>query len=364
MDKKDEIISLQLDLIRTMTENNLRSLAGDLWGAPPAAGNTPAGNTPPAGKPAGGAETPRTAEQDAPAPEPEEAPEEPMPTLEELQAELDGYIGLAAVKQEVKNLINLVKVWKLRESHGLPNVDLSLHMVFSGNPGTGKTMIARLMARIYRCLGILSKGQLVEVDRSGLVAGYVGQTAIKTSKVIESAKGGVLFIDEAYALSDKGENDFGREAIDTLLKAMEDNREDLVVIVAGYDGLMEDFIHSNPGLESRFNRFLHFDDYTLDEMVEIFKMRCAGGKYRLGEGAEEAVRALIRQENDSSIAFGNARGVRNIFENILVCQANRLAACETVTAEDLTEITRADVLAAGGTPEDDGPEETEEKTEE
>lgn len=127
---------------------------------------------------------------------------------------------------------------------------------------------------------------------------------------------------------------------------MEDNREDLVVIVAGYDGLMEDFIHSNPGLESRFNRFLHFDDYTLDEMVEIFKMRARGGKYRLGEGAEEAVRELIRQENDSSIAFGNARGVRNIFENILVCQANRLAACETVTAEDLTEITRADVLAA------------------
>lgn len=334
MDRKDEIINLQLDLIHRMTESNLRNLAGDLWQTPAAPDARQEPKTPDPPAPA------------APAEETTPPPEEPMPTIEELQAELDGYIGLEAVKQEVKNLINMVKVWKLRESHGLPNVDLSLHMVFSGNPGTGKTMIARLMARIYRCLGILSKGQLVEVDRGGLVAGYVGQTAIKTAKVIESAKGGVLFIDEAYALSDKGENDFGREAIDTLLKAMEDNREDLVVIVAGYDGLMEDFIHSNPGLESRFNRFLHFDDYTLDEMVEIFKMRARGGKYRLCAGAEAAVRELIRQENDSAIAFGNARGVRNVFEDILVCQANRLAACETLSAEDLTGISRADVLAA------------------
>ena len=202
------------------------------------------------------------------------------------------------------------------------------------------------MARIYHSLGILSKGHLVEVDRSGLVAGYVGQTAIKTSKVIEKAMGGVLFIDEAYALNGAGENDFGQEAIDTILKAMEDNRDDLVVIVAGYDGLMDDFIHSNPGLESRFNRFLHFDDYSMDEMMAIFKMRCDKGCYTLEAGAEELVRAYIERENDGGISFGNARGVRNLFEKILVQQANRLAQLESVTKEALMLLTREDVQAA------------------
>ncbi len=168
----------------------------------------------------------------------------------------------------------MVNVYKLRRAHDLPTTDMSLHMVFTGNPGTGKTMMARMMARIYRSLDILSKGQLVEVDRSGLVAGYVGQTALKTQKVIEKAMGGVLFIDEAYALNGKSENDFGQEAIDTILKAMEDHRDDLVVIVAGYTDLMEKFIHSNPGLESRFNRFLLFEDYSPDEMLAIFRMQC------------------------------------------------------------------------------------------
>ena len=176
-------------------------------------------------------------------------------------------MGLETVKEEVKDLINLAVIYQKRRENQLPTADMSFHMVFSGNPGTGKTMIARLMARVYKVLGILSKGQLVEVDRSGLVAGYVGQTALKTSEVIEKAKGGVLFIDEAYALTNKEGNDFGQEAVDTLLKAMEDNREDLIVIVAGYEGLMEEFIHSNPGLESRFNRYLHFDDYTPEEML-------------------------------------------------------------------------------------------------
>ena len=332
MDKKDEIINLQLELIRTMTENNLRNLAGDFWG------NTP---TP---------KTPVKEEKNTPQPvdtKPVEEPvpaEEPVPSVDELKAELESYIGLEAIKKEVESLINMVTVHKLREQHGLPVVDLSLHMVFSGNPGTGKTMIARLMAKIYRSLGILSKGHLVEVDRSGLVAGYVGQTAIKTQKVLESALGGVLFIDEAYALSDKGDNDFGHEAIDTILKYMEDHRDDIVIVVAGYDGLMDDFIHSNPGLESRFNRFLHFDDYTLDEMVAIFKMRCDSNKYILGEGAEEAVRSLIQQENENAVSFGNARGVRNLFEDVLVRQAGRLAKAENITVELLTELRTEDIL--------------------
>ena len=234
----------------------------------------------------------------------------------------------------------------MRKEHDLPTPKMSLHMVFSGNPGTGKTMIARLMARIYKTLGVLSKGQLVEVDRSGLVAGYVGQTATKTQEVIDKAKGGVLFIDEAYALNGGGENDFGQEAIDTLLKAMEDNREDLVVIVAGYDGLMDRFIHSNPGLESRFNRYLHFDDYTLDEMLAIFEMQCRKGCYELEDAARDDVKALIAEANTNSIAFGNARGVRNIFEKVLVNQANRLAERNDVTREDLMRITEADVQKA------------------
>ena len=220
-------------------------------------------------------------------------------------------------------------------------------MVFSGNPGTGKSMIARMMARIYRSLGVLSKGELVEVDRSGLVAGYIGQTATKTSEVIQKAKGGVLFIDEAYTLSSKkGENDFGQEAIDTLLKAMEDQREDLIVIVAGYDGLMDEFIHSNPGLESRFNRYLHFDDYSIDEMMQILDLQLKKGQYQLDDEARAAVRDYIVTANTGSIAFGNARGVRNIFERLLVAQANRLSTEEAPDRDRLMTITAADVQAA------------------
>ena len=344
MDKKDEIIIQQLELIKTMTEHNLSRMADDIWGGslgndkndrPGQNGNDKKPDATPEEK-AGD-----TGAADAAKPEGQE--EEPVPTIEELKAELDGYIGLDAVKSEVNDLINLVTVHEMRRKHDLPTVDLSLHMVFSGNPGTGKTMIARLMAKIYRSLGILSKGQLTEVDRSGLVAGYVGQTAIKTSKVIEQALGGVLFIDEAYTLSSGGGNDFGQEAIDTLLKAMEDHRDDLVVVVAGYDGLMDDFIHSNPGLESRFNRFLHFDDYTIDQMMDIFRMRCGKSRYTLSPEAEEKVRALIKAESADVISFGNARGVRNIFEKILVKQAGRLASAENVTAESLMEILPEDI---------------------
>ena len=353
-DKKDEIILQQLEVIQTLTEHNLRRMGSDFWGAPPAehgsSGAATVSGTP--AEPERRPEAPARAE--APA-ETREAPEtaNPPEKLEDLQKELDSYIGLASVKQEVRNLINLVTIHQLRKDNGLPVTDLSLHMVFSGNPGTGKTTIARLMARIYHSLGILSKGQLVEVDRSGLVAGYVGQTALKTGKVIEKALGGVLFIDEAYALNGRSDNDFGQEAIDTLLKAMEDHRDDLVVIAAGYDGLMDDFVRSNPGLESRFNRFLHFDDYSPDELLAIFRMQCGKGCYELDEDAEEALKQLLERESrEHSVSFGNARGVRNIFEKLLVIQANRLAGLPSVSREDLTRITADDVKTASGAPEE------------
>ena len=346
MDKKDEIILQQLDVIRSMTERNLRSVNSDFWGTPLSPAEKPGEKAVP--------KTPDKTPDKAPekksgGPEqPSEAPE-PLPKedMKDLLAELDGYIGLQTVKEEVHNLINMASVYQLRRQHDLPTTDMSLHMVFTGNPGTGKTMMARMMARIYRSLDILSKGQLVEVDRSGLVAGYVGQTAIKTQKVIQKAIGGVLFIDEAYALNGKSENDFGQEAIDTILKAMEDHRDDLVVIVAGYTDLMDRFIHSNPGLESRFNRFLLFDDYTTDEMVEIFRMQCKKGCYQLTEEAQPLIRDYIAEESADD-SFGNARGVRNLFEHVLVAQNNRLATMEKITREDLMTITADDVLRARG----------------
>ena len=359
MDGKDKIILQQLEVIRTMTEHNIKNMGNDIWG--PGTGNGAGGkNEQP--EPDADRNEKAPAQTDAEAPAEETAPENPKENIEDLKKELAGYIGLENIKKEVNDLINLVTVYKMRREHDLPTVDLSLHMVFSGNPGTGKTMIARLMARIYHALDILSKGQLVEVDRSGLVAGYVGQTAIKTSQVIEKAKGGVLFIDEAYALSDnKSENDFGQEAIDTILKAMEDNRDDLVVIVAGYIDKMEGFIHSNPGLESRFNRFLNFEDYDLDEMMLIFEQQCEKSYYTIGEDAKAAVRAYIDEANTGSISFGNARGVRNIFEKILVEQANRLASMTDVTREQLMEITEHDVWAAQDILEEVPDEEPKEK---
>ena len=336
MDRKDEIILQQMDLIRSMTERNLRSMDADFWGTPLMEKKVTEKAEKPAEKPAAQAEKPE---------QKEEIP--PKEKIEDLLAELDGYVGMDAIKEEVRSLINMVQVYKLRRENDLPTTDMSLHMVFSGNPGTGKTTVARIMARIYHSLDILSKGQLVEVDRSGLVAGYVGQTALKTQKVIEKAMGGVLFIDEAYALNGKSENDFGQEAIDTILKAMEDHRDDLVVIVAGYTELMDRFIHSNPGLESRFNRFLMFEDYTPEQMVAIFKMQCKKGCYVLAEGTEELVRDFISEESADD-SFGNARGVRNLFEHILVAQNNRLAKMEQVTREDLMQILPDDVLRARG----------------
>ena len=339
MDRKDEIILQQMDLIRSMTERNLRSMDTDFWGTPLMEKKT---NQPPISEKT---EKPASQSQAAKPEEKEEIP--PKEKIEDLLAELDSYVGMDAIKAEVRSLINMVQVYKLRREHDLPTTDMSLHMVFSGNPGTGKTTVARIMSRIYHSLDILSKGQLVEVDRSGLVAGYVGQTALKTQKVIEKAMGGVLFIDEAYALNGKSENDFGQEAIDTILKAMEDHRDDLVVIVAGYTELMDRFIHSNPGLESRFNRFLMFEDYTPEQMVAIFKMQCKKGCYVLAQGTEELVRDFIAEESADD-SFGNARGVRNLFEHILVAQNNRLAKMENVTRDDLMQILPDDVLSARG----------------
>ena len=342
MDRKDEIILQQMDLIRSMTERNLRSMDTDFWGTPLMENRT-----------ARPQKTEKTEKPEKAAPQTQAAkPEEkeeipPKEKIEDLLAELDSYVGMDAIKTEVRSLINMVQVYKLRREHDLPTTDMSLHMVFSGNPGTGKTTVARIMSRIYHSLDILSKGQLVEVDRSGLVAGYVGQTALKTHKVIEKAMGGVLFIAEAYALNGKSENDFGQEAIDTILKAMEDHRDDLVVIVAGYTELMDRFIHSNPGLESRFNRFLMFEDYTPEQMVAIFKMQCKKGCYVLAQGTEELVRDFIAEESADD-SFGNARGVRNLFEHILVAQNNRLAKMENVTRDDLMQILPDDVLSARG----------------
>ena len=275
--------------------------------------------------------------------------EEKEKTLEELMAELDSLIGLSGVKREVRSLINLIKVRKMREAHDLKVMDMSFHLVFTGNPGTGKTTVARLIAKIYKQLGFLSSGQLIETDRSGLVAGYVGQTAGKVTEVVNSALGGILFIDEAYSLARKGmDNDFGREAIDTLVKLMEDHRDDLVVIVAGYTDEMHDFLTSNPGLISRFNKYIDFPDYTDDELMEILAMNAKRQGYTVTGDANQVVRAMLTGMSVSDrLDFGNARGMRNTLEKLVQEQANRLAeATGEITREMLCEITAQDARAA------------------
>ena len=288
-----------------------------------------------------------------PAAEQEETPlPESEPTLEELLAELDGLCGLDQVKRDVKSLTNLVKVRRLREEAGLPVPPMSLHLVFLGNPGTGKTTVARLLAKLYHAIGVLPKGQLVEVDRSGLVAGFVGQTALKTQEVIQKAIGGVLFIDEAYALvnQDNG-NDFGREAVEVLLKNMEDHRKDLVVIVAGYSQLMEKFIHSNPGLESRFNKYFYFEDYDGAQLFTILQSMCAKNGYVLTpEGEALARRELMALYEDRDENFGNARDVRNLFEQAVARQSDRVARLEAPTREQLMELRPEDLTEPGVAP--------------
>ncbi len=271
----------------------------------------------------------------------------PPPTLEELLAKLDKLVGLENVKKEIRTLVNVARVREMRKKEGLKVPASGYHMVFVGPPGTGKTTIARLLGAIFHALGLLSKGHLTEVDRAELVAGYVGQTAIKTDTVVKDALGGVLFIDEAYSLApeDSG-HDFGDEAIETLLKLMEDHREDLVVIAAGYRERMESFIESNPGLRSRFTRFIDFPDYSPDELTAIFTRMVEEDGYTLGPGAVESVKAILVSEYESrSENFGNARLVRNLFERSLTSQANRLVS-STPSRADLCVIAESDIAAS------------------
>lgn len=239
--------------------------------------------------------------------------------------ELQSLVGLQSVKKEIQTLANLVQIQQARANEGLKNAAMSYHLVFTGNPGTGKTTIARIIASIYKDLGILKKGHLIETDRSGLVAEYLGQTAVKTNKIIDSALDGILFIDEAYSLSED-QDSYGKEAIATLLKRMEDDRNRLVVILAGYTNKMKQFISSNPGLESRFNRYIEFPDYSADELMKIFMNMMGKYDYIVNEEAKEKIQEIIQGEVEGKDEqFGNARFVRNLYEKVLANQANRLA---------------------------------------
>lgn len=273
-------------------------------------------------------------------------------TLESCLAQLHALVGLAEVKAEIETLANLAKIMGLRRERGLPTLETSFHVVFTGNPGTGKTTVARILARIFHHLGLVSKGHLVEVDRSGLVGNYVGQTATKVAGVVEQALGGVLFIDEAYALAARSENDFGAEAIETLLKGMEDNRADLVVIAAGYGEPMGKFLSSNPGLKSRFPRVIDFPDYTPEEMFEIFSRLARSNSFELDQDAKAAVTSVLSKIcGTKAEEFANGRDVRNLFERIVLMQANRLAGLDKVGEQALVTITAADVQAAAPRPE-------------
>ena len=277
------------------------------------------------------------------------SPEKAAADLDEALAELSALVGLAGVKRQVNTMVNLIQVQRMRADQGMRVADVSKHMVFLGNPGTGKTTVARLLARIYRALGVLRTGQLVEVDRSGLVRGYVGQTATRTQEVISEALGGLLFIDEAYALTvGKGENDFGQEAVDTLLKAMEDHRDDLVVIVAGYTDLMERFLDSNPGLRSRFSTTIRFEDYSADQLLAILLLNLRKQDYRLSDAAEarawELIKARVAHKPEN---FANARDIRNFMEHAIANHAVRVAGIDgaaqsrdllsTIEPEDLED---------------------------
>lgn len=258
--------------------------------------------------------------------------------------EIKDLIGLHSVKKEIQSLINLIKIQNARKKEGLKTNSFNYHLVFTGNPGTGKTTVARIVSKIYKELGILKKGQLIETDRSGLIAEYVGQTAIKVNKLVDSALDGVLFIDEAYSITDGEGNDFGKEAISTLLKRMEDERERLVVIVAGYSNKMNDFLESNPGLSSRFNRYIDFEDYSQEDLINIFQKFVETNQYELTESAKKTLDILFKKAIENKDEnFGNGRFVRNTFEKTIEKQSNRIANIEELNEEILKKIEQEDI---------------------
>ena len=276
----------------------------------------------------------------APAPPPEPLP--PARPLDELLDELDALIGLADVKREVRLVANLLRVQQIRLERGLPVVDQSRHLIFTGNPGTGKTTVARLLAQIYRTLGVVERGHLVETDRAGLVAGFVGQTAKRVVDAFDLADQGVLLIDEAYSLARGGENDFGREAVDTVVKLVEDRRDRVVVILAGYPDEMSALVDTNPGMESRFPRTIHFPDYSNDELLAIVESLGQKGSYHLDDEARAAVRVWLEAQ-PRDLGFGNGRLARNLFESAVANQASRLVALDAPTDDQLTTLVAADI---------------------
>lgn len=265
--------------------------------------------------------------------------------VDKLMESLNSLIGLDRVKKDIAGIVDLIRVQKMRESKGMKTADISKHMVFYGNPGTGKTTVARLLGKIFQGLGVLKGGQLIEVDRGGLVCGYVGQTAIKTQEVIDKAMDGVLFIDEAYTLNvGKGENDFGQEAVDTLLKAMEDNRDRLIVIVAGYEEPMDEFLDSNPGLKSRFNKYIRFVDYSPEQLIKILEGMCSGKDYKLSpEARQAAIEYFDNCLKTQAENFANAREVRNFLEKAITNHATRVVGIKNPSEEDLCTIIVDDV---------------------
>ena len=325
-------------VVATVASRPLQRFVPEAWGLNPGA-SAPATIPSERARPE---PTPEKTEFVLPCPSLPDAP--PEVDLAEALAELEELTGLDSVKEEVKSLANLLRIQGLRKRRGLPAVPVSLHTVFTGNPGTGKTSVARIYARILRGLGLISKGHLVETDRSGLVAGYMGQTAEKVDAVVQSALDGILFIDEAYSLAGDDSSDYGREAISTLLSRMENHRDRLVVVVAGYGDEMDGFLDANPGLRSRFPRKWEFPDYSADEMVDIFGRLCAKHRLELEAGAREAVARRAQealQADDPQL--GNARFVRNLFESAISNQADRLAQVPNPTDSELQTLTDSDI---------------------